>query len=174
MARTARITSIKDALTQLTIAVPVIFRDGVGRISEGVPPTLGGNDVPRTLTKVWCARQGLKDDPGSSIVLRSLQGPNVAFVSLGESDQDTNAYRLAGGIPAPQSARERDRRAARGGRTRQRRRMVRGQDQRRALGWTTWRWSRLRSTDAAGLRDLRPPTGRRDSPRRTRWQGRDL
>jgi leucyl aminopeptidase len=96
MARTARITSIKDALTQLTIAVPVIFRDGVGRISEGVPPTLGGNDVPRTLTKVWCARQGLKDDPGSSIVLRSLQGPNVAFVSLGESDQDTNAYRLAG------------------------------------------------------------------------------
>src|ERR1035441_7024687 len=96
MARTARITSIKDALTQLTIAVPVIFRDGVGRISEGAPPTLGGNDVPRTLTKVWCARQGLKDDPGSSIVLRSLQGPNVAFVSLGESDQDTNAYRLAG------------------------------------------------------------------------------
>jgi leucyl aminopeptidase len=95
MVRTARISSIKDALTQLTIAVPVVFSDGVGTISESVPSSLGGNDIPRTLTKEWCARQGLKDDAGCAVVLRSLQGPNVALVSLGLSDESANAYRLA-------------------------------------------------------------------------------
>jgi leucyl aminopeptidase len=95
MVRTARISSIKDALTQSTIAVPVVISDGVGTISESVPSSLGANDIPRTLTKDWCARQGLKDDAGSTVVLRSLQGPNVALVSLGSSDESANAYRLA-------------------------------------------------------------------------------
>jgi leucyl aminopeptidase len=96
MTRTARISSIKEALTQSTIALPVLFKDGVGTISDAIPQSLGGQEIPRTLTKEWCARQGLKEDVGSSVVLRSLQSSNVAFVSLGSSDQDANAYRLAG------------------------------------------------------------------------------
>jgi leucyl aminopeptidase len=96
MTRTARISSIKEALTQSTIALPVLFEGGVGTISNAVPQTLGGLEIPRTLTQEWCARQGLKDEAGSAVVLRSLQSSNVAFVSLGSSDQDANAYRLAG------------------------------------------------------------------------------
>ncbi|HVA53655.1 MAG TPA: leucyl aminopeptidase family protein [Acidimicrobiales bacterium] len=96
MTRTARVSSIKEALTQATIALPVLFKDGVGTISDAIPQSLGGQEIPRTLTKEWCARQGLKDDVGSSVVLRSLQSSNVAFVSIGSSDQDANAYRLAG------------------------------------------------------------------------------
>ncbi|HEV3186900.1 MAG TPA: leucyl aminopeptidase family protein [Acidimicrobiales bacterium] len=96
MTRTARISSIKEALTQSTIAVPVLFSDGVGTISDAIPQSLAGQEIPRVLTKEWCARQGFKGDVGGSVVLRSLHGSNVAFVSVGSSDQDANAYRLAG------------------------------------------------------------------------------
>jgi leucyl aminopeptidase len=96
MARKVRISSLKEAQMQATVCVPVIFHDGVGTISEAIPALLGGVEIPRTLTKVWCAQQGLKEDAGSSVVLRSLQGPNVAFVSLGSGDQVAQNYRLFG------------------------------------------------------------------------------
>jgi leucyl aminopeptidase len=96
MSRRARISSIKEALVQATIAVPVVFRDGEGQIGDAIPQSLDGHEIPRQLSREWCSRQGLKEDAGSSVVLRSLQGSNVAFVSLGPDDQDANAYRLAG------------------------------------------------------------------------------
>lgn len=96
MARTVRISSLKEALSQATIGVPVIFSEGVGTISDAIPARLAGLEIPRTLSKEWCAHQGLKDDAGSSIVLRSLQGSNVAFISLGSSDHAAENYRLAG------------------------------------------------------------------------------
>jgi leucyl aminopeptidase len=96
MARTVRISSLKEAQLQATIGVPVIFRDGVGTISDAVPSRLAGVEIPRTLSKMWCAQQGLKEEAGSYLVLRSLQGANVAFVSLGSSDQVLENYRRFG------------------------------------------------------------------------------
>jgi leucyl aminopeptidase len=96
MARTARISSTKEALTQATIGVPVTFRDGVGNISAAIPKSVGGQEIPRSLSKEWCSQQGLKDIAGSTVVLRSIGGSNVAFVSLGSSDEDLLNYRLAG------------------------------------------------------------------------------
>jgi leucyl aminopeptidase len=96
MARTVRISSLKEAQLQTTVGVPVTFHDGVGTISDAIPSRLAGVEIPRTLTKEWCSRQGLKEDAGSSLVLRSLQGLNVAFVSLGSSDQALQDYRLFG------------------------------------------------------------------------------
>jgi len=96
MARTVRISSLKEAQLQATVGVPVIFKDGVGAISDAIPSTLGGIEIPRTLSKAWCSNQGLKEVAGSSVVLRSLQGLNVAFVSLGSNDQSLQSYRLFG------------------------------------------------------------------------------
>jgi leucyl aminopeptidase len=90
------VSSTKEALGQPTIVIPVLFRDGVGTISKAIPSSVGGLDVPRTLTQEWNARQGLKGDAGSAVVLRSLRETNVIFVSLGTSDQLLQNYRLAG------------------------------------------------------------------------------
>ena len=65
------------------MAIPVLFRDGVGTISKAIPSSVGGLDVPRTLSKEWNTRQGLKGEAGSAVVLRSLRETNVIFVSLG-------------------------------------------------------------------------------------------
>jgi leucyl aminopeptidase len=96
MSRMVRISSLKEAQMQATIGVPVIFNNGVGTISDAIPSRLAGVEIPRTLTKEWCAQQGLKEDAGSAVVLRSFLGPNVAFVSLGSSDQVLQNYRLFG------------------------------------------------------------------------------
>ena len=96
MSRTARISTPVEAAIQPTVAVPVTFNDGSATIAESVPTTLGGQVIPRFLTKEWCTQQGLKGELGSAIVLRSLKGTNVALVSLGVATPSLEAYRLAG------------------------------------------------------------------------------
>lgn len=96
MSRTARISTPVEAANQPTVAVPVTFNDGSATVAESVPTTLGGQGIPRYFTKEWCAQQGLKGELGSSIVLRSVKGTNVALVSLGVGAPSLEAYRLAG------------------------------------------------------------------------------
>jgi len=92
----ARVASINEAVGQATIAVPVTFHDGGAAVSDTVPLDVGGVKVPHAFTKEWCDRQGLKDEAGSVVVLRSWQGPNVALVSLGAGDQVAEHYRQGG------------------------------------------------------------------------------
>ena len=96
MSPTARISTPTEAATQPTVVVPVIFDDGAAYVAESVPAVLGGQSIPRSLSKEWCALQGLKDEPGSVAVLRSLSGTNVAFVSLGASYNVVENFRRAG------------------------------------------------------------------------------
>ena len=100
MARTARISTPVEAATQPTVVVPVVFDDGAAFIAESVPASLGGQSIPRTLSKEWCTKQGLKPDAGSVAVLRSLKDTNVAFVSLGSTYNSLESYRLAGAAAA--------------------------------------------------------------------------
>jgi leucyl aminopeptidase len=96
MARTARISTPVDAATQPTVVVPVVFDDGAGYVADSVPTNLAGQSIPRTLSKEWCTKQGLKPDAGSLVVLRTLKDTNVAFVSIGSSYNSLESYRLAG------------------------------------------------------------------------------
>ena len=96
MTRRARVASINDAVDQETLAVPVTFREGEAVVSPAIPPDVTGIKVPRSFSKEWCERQGLEDAPGSVVVLRSWDGPNLALVSLGANDQVTDHYRLGG------------------------------------------------------------------------------
>jgi leucyl aminopeptidase len=96
MARTARISTPVEAATQPTVVVPVVFDDGAAFIAESVPTSLGGQSIPRSLSKEWCTKQGLKPDAGSVCVLRTLKDTNVAFVSLGSTYNSLEGYRLAG------------------------------------------------------------------------------
>ncbi len=95
MARTARISSINEALSHALIAAPVVMRDGAGTVSASLAASLDGVELPTTLSEEWLRRQGLKAEPGSVVVLRSLHGTNVALVSVGD-DERTDSYRLAG------------------------------------------------------------------------------
>ncbi len=96
MARSARISTSIEAGAQPTVIVPVTFDDGEAFIAESVPLTIGGQSIPRNLSKEWCTKQGLKPDAGSVAVLRSLKDTNVVFVSLGSTYNSLEAYRLAG------------------------------------------------------------------------------
>jgi len=72
------------------------MKGGVGTLNGALASSLDGVDLPATLSEEWCRLQGLKGEPGSIVVLRALQGANVALVSVGAEDQSTNSYRLAG------------------------------------------------------------------------------
>lgn len=98
MSRTARVSSIKEALALSTIAVPVVVRDGIGAISDAISQS--GLAVPSTLSAEWCRQQGLKAEAGSVVVLRSIEGANIALISVGSDDQSTTNYRLAGAAAA--------------------------------------------------------------------------
>jgi leucyl aminopeptidase len=100
MARSVRIATPVEAATQPTVVVPVVFDDGVAFIADSVPASLGGQSIPRNLSKEWCTSQGLKPDAGSVVVLRSLKDTNVAFVSLGSTYNSLESYRLAGAAAA--------------------------------------------------------------------------
>jgi leucyl aminopeptidase len=100
MARTARISSINEALSHAIVAVPVVVKGGVGTLSGALASSLDGIDLPTTLSEEWCRLQGLKGEPGSIVVLRALEGANVALVSVGADDHHTNNYRLAGAAVA--------------------------------------------------------------------------
>lgn len=95
MARTAQISSINEALSHAFIAVPVTMRDGAGAVSASLAGSVDGVELPTTLDDTWLGLQGLKTESGSVVVLRSLHGPNVALVSVG-NDESTDNYRLAG------------------------------------------------------------------------------
>ncbi|MGH3732668.1 MAG: leucyl aminopeptidase family protein [Acidimicrobiales bacterium] len=94
MTLTARVSSIQEGLALPTIAVPVIVEDGATVISEAVAHS--GVPVPSSLGVDWTRQQGLKGEPGSIVVLRSVTGSNIALISLGADDQLTQSYRLAG------------------------------------------------------------------------------
>jgi leucyl aminopeptidase len=96
MSRTARISTPMEAAKELTIVVPVIFDDGDAIVAESVPLSLAGHAIPRTLSRQWCARQGLKRDAGSCVSLRSIDASTVVFMSLGLSYNSFENYRLAG------------------------------------------------------------------------------
>ena len=100
MTRIARIATPIEAANQPTLVVPVIFDDGAAFIAESIPLTLAGQTIPRTLSKEWCTKQGLKGDAGSLAILRSLDEANVAFVSIGLTYNSLEAYRLAGAAAA--------------------------------------------------------------------------
>ncbi len=100
MARTARISSINEVLSHAIVAVPVVMREGVGTLSSALASSLDGVELPTTFDAEWCSLQGLKGEPGSIVVLRALQGANVALVSVGGDHGSTNGYRLAGAAVA--------------------------------------------------------------------------
>jgi leucyl aminopeptidase len=96
MSPTARISTPVEAGAQPTVVVPVTFDDGAAFIAESVPSSIGGMAIPKTFSKEWCAQQGLKPEAGSATVLRTVQGPNVALVSLGSTYNSLENYRLCG------------------------------------------------------------------------------
>ena len=71
------------------------MRDGTGTVSASLAGIVDGVELPTTLEEEWLSLQGLKAEPGSVVVLRSLHGANVALVSVGD-DESTDSYRLAG------------------------------------------------------------------------------
>jgi leucyl aminopeptidase len=95
MSRTARISSLDEGVTRSTVAVPVIFDDGEAFVAESIPAVLGGQPLPRSFTSSWCAQQGLKEEAGSSTVIRSFADTNVALVTVGSTLNDLDHYRLA-------------------------------------------------------------------------------
>ena len=65
-------------------------------VARSIPEVIGGHSLPRSLTAAWCAQQGLTERPGSSTVVRSFAGLNVALVNVGATLNDLEHYRLAG------------------------------------------------------------------------------
>ncbi len=96
MPLSARVTTATEGATRATVVVPVTFDRGEAVVASAVPEVVGGHSLPRLFSAAWCAQQGLKETPGSSTVVRSFAGLNVALVTLGATLNDAEAYRLAG------------------------------------------------------------------------------
>ena len=96
MPRIARVTTPVEGVIQPTVAVPVTFDDGEAFVADSIPKILGGHTLPRSFPQAWCLQQGLKEEPGSAVVIRSFVGLNVALVTVGSTPNDLEHYRLAG------------------------------------------------------------------------------
>src|SRR5579863_7487289 len=96
MPLSARVTTPTEGATRATVVVPVTFDGGEAVVGSAVPEVVGGHSLPRVFSAAWCAQQGLKETPGSSTVIRSFAGLNVALVTLGATLNDPESYRLAG------------------------------------------------------------------------------
>jgi leucyl aminopeptidase len=96
MTHVARISTPIEGAQLATLAVPVVFDDAIAVVAESIPTTLGGQTLPRSFSREWCAQRGLKEEPGSSTILRSFGEPTVTLVSLGSSYNNLENYRLAG------------------------------------------------------------------------------
>lgn len=106
MSRSARISTPVEGAKQPTLAVPVIFDAGLAVVAESVPLNLAGQKLPRSFSKEWCAQQGLKEEPGSSVLVGSFSGSRVLLVSLGSSYNRLESYRLCGAAAATVAAAE--------------------------------------------------------------------
>jgi leucyl aminopeptidase len=100
MSRIARLSTALEGSRQATVCVPVVFSDGAAVIASSVPLVLGGQKIPREFSKDWCTQLGLKSEPGSVVVLRSLGESSVALVSLGLTYNNLEHCRLAGASAA--------------------------------------------------------------------------
>ena len=100
MSRIARVSTPVEGLNQSTVCVPVIFDAGEAFIAETVPKALAGHTLPRSFSAAWCQQQGLREEPGSSTILRSFTGVNVALITVGSTLNDLDHYRLAGAAAA--------------------------------------------------------------------------
>jgi leucyl aminopeptidase len=96
MPRTARISTPMEATKVPTVIVPVVFDGDNGFIAESVPMTVGDHSIPRSFSKEWCTRHGLKSEAGSCVALHSITGTTVVLMSLGSTYNSLENYRLAG------------------------------------------------------------------------------
>ena len=96
MTRFARIASTQEAFEQPVIGVPVVFTDGVGALAESVPSVIAGLALTHTLGEEWCRVHGLTAKPGSTVTLRSIDGPSIVLLSVGAGATNLDNYRLAG------------------------------------------------------------------------------
>ena len=96
MTRHARLVRPDEARTFAAIAVPVLVDDAGAFVSEAVVAALPGAGLSAALSSEWCAAHGLKESAGTSIVLRSLDGPMVVLVVVGATLNDLESYRRAG------------------------------------------------------------------------------
>ena len=100
MARTARFVTPDVGVTQPTIVAPVIFDNGEAFVADVVAELLREYSLPRSFPAAWCARQGLREEPGSTAVLRSMSGVNIALITVGSTLNDLDHYRMAGAAAA--------------------------------------------------------------------------
>lgn len=96
MSRTARVATPVEGASQPTICVPVTFDGGAAFVAESVPLALAEHTLPRTFSKEWCDQHGLKEEPGSAVVIRAFDGSSVALISLDSTYNKLEHYRLAG------------------------------------------------------------------------------
>jgi leucyl aminopeptidase len=96
MSISARISTPLESAEQATLCVPVTFDNAEAFVGESVPLVLAGQTLARSFSKEWCAAQGLKEEPGSTAVIRPFEGPTIVIVSLGATYNNFEHYRLAG------------------------------------------------------------------------------
>jgi leucyl aminopeptidase len=96
MSISVRVSTLDESSAQATLCVPVTFDGGEAFVAESVPLELAGQSLARSFSKEWCAAQGLKEEPGSTAVLRPFKGPTIVLVSLGSTYNETEHYRRAG------------------------------------------------------------------------------
>lgn len=100
MSRSTRLIAAADAVTRPFVAVPVTMDKGSATVLSVLRDTVAVALLPAELSVDWCVRHGLKADAGSTVVLRSVSGPSILIVSVGDTFNALDAYRLAGAAAA--------------------------------------------------------------------------
>ncbi|HEY5302793.1 MAG TPA: M17 family peptidase N-terminal domain-containing protein [Acidimicrobiales bacterium] len=100
MISNARVVTLDDLTDATTLVVPVIFDDNGALVTEAIPASVAGYEVPRSFDAAWCSSRGLSATPGSATTWSSFNAPTLILVSLGATYNDAESFRLAGATAA--------------------------------------------------------------------------
>ncbi len=107
MTRHAQLVRLEEGRRFDVLCVPVHFDGDDAFIAEAIIDAVPELALPATLSRAWCAAQGLREEIGSFTVVRALAGSSVVLVAAGATLNDLENYRRAGAA-AVRAAEERD------------------------------------------------------------------
>lgn len=94
---TLRVVREGDLFEVDAVGMPVARDDEGLLVPQGLPASLAGAAVPQHLDTAWAERQGFEGKARQSLVVRSLHGPSLVLLGIGQAHAaDREVWRRAG------------------------------------------------------------------------------
>jgi leucyl aminopeptidase len=100
-----RVSAVGDLTSVGAIGLPVARDDQGLLLAQGLPAELVGVSIPTTLDTTWAAEQGFEARPGQALAVRTIGGPTLLLLGIGDAAAaDGDVWRRLGAAAVRASA----------------------------------------------------------------------